>query len=98
MDENPYASPAIVATKPTLPHRAEPGVGKAMLAAVLLPLPVIGGLVGLVFGFFVAMRCFSVDRGPPMPDLSDFGRTFTLLSGVSGFAITAVFITLAIRK
>lgn len=98
MDENPYQSPAIVATEPTVARRSGPGVVRSVLIALLLPLPIVGGMVGLIVGFFVALNWFSVDHGPPFPDLTDFGRTFLLLSGVAGFGLTAVLVSLAIRK
>jgi hypothetical protein len=64
----------------------------------LLPLPILGGCIGLFLGFGVALNCFAEAGGRPMPNLTDFGCTFTLLSGVTGFGMTAAFIALAIRK
>jgi hypothetical protein len=54
--------------------------------------------MGLFAGFGIAMNCFAEVSGRPMPDLTDFGWTLTLLSGVTGFGMTAAFIALAIRK
>ena len=90
MSPNPYESPQNLSDEQSSNnlriHR--PGILSWFIVIVLLPTPLLGGVIGLVLGLVVAFQFFEKPPAPPLPDITETGRWVVVAFGALGFVIT----------
>src|SRR4051794_15755064 len=100
METNPYESPQNLSAEPSSNNSRvhRPGILSWLIVIVLLPTPLLGGVIGLVLGLVIGFRFFEAPPAPPMPDLTETGWWVVLACGVVGFAITGMVAGLTIWR
>jgi hypothetical protein len=96
MEPNPYQSP-------TGDDRLASTFGSRrllrwILVIALLPTPLVGGIVGLILGLFIAFRFFEAPASRPVPDITETGRWVVLACGGLGFVSAGVMAGDLIRR